>query len=208
MTFKPSSSNIPPLRPDGRPVLTPSHLIQYLYCPRFTYFEHVLRMPQYEEKYAKVMKGRELHLHRARTNADYLRKRIGVVEKRLDQYLANDWIRGIVDELLWLEDGTMAPLDYKFARWEGKVYQTYATQLACYAWLIEDNFGLRVPKGYLVYTRSKNKLQAVDLGEDTGREVREAARKVMRILMENRFPAATKHKKRCLECTYRNVCVQ
>ncbi|MEO0790606.1 MAG: CRISPR-associated protein Cas4, partial [Bacteroidota bacterium] len=38
--------------------ITPSHIIQHVYCPRYTYFEWVLRIPQNEEKYGKVMRGR------------------------------------------------------------------------------------------------------------------------------------------------------
>ena len=45
----------------------PSQLIEYLYCPRFTYFEYVLRIPQYEDKFFKVQQGRELHDEKFRT---------------------------------------------------------------------------------------------------------------------------------------------
>jgi CRISPR-associated exonuclease Cas4 len=135
--------------------LTPSHIIEYLYCPRFTYYEYVLAIPQYEEKNYKVQRGRELHDRKLEENKDYLRRRIGAVEKHLDQYLTNNLLRGRVDEVLMLSDGTMTPLDYKFAEWKDKVYETYQTQLFCYAWLIEENFDKPVTKGYLVYTRSK-----------------------------------------------------
>ena len=74
--------------------LTPSHIIEYLYCPRFTYFEYVLRIPQHEEANYLVMRGRNLHDDKLEQNKEYLRKRLGVVEKRLDQYLTNDLIRG------------------------------------------------------------------------------------------------------------------
>lgn len=203
-SFEPQSAQ----RPDGIPMLTPSHIIQYMYCPRFTYFEYVLRMPQHEEKFTKVMKGRQLHEYRLRTNAEYLRRRLGVVDKKLDQYLGNSLIRGIVDEVLWLEDGNMAPLDYKFAQFPGKVYRTYATQLACYACLIEDNYQLPVNKGFLVYTRSKNKVETVDIGQQEKQKAREAAQDVLEIIQKGRFPKATRFKSQCTECTYRNVCVK
>lgn len=186
--------------------ITPSDLIQYLYCPRFTYYERVLRIPQNEEKYHKVMRGRELHLHRARTNVDYLRRRIGATSKELDRYLTNDLLRGEVDEVLSLADGTMAPLDYKFARWEERVYSTYRTQLLCYAWLIEENYGLPVRRGFLVYTRSKNKLVEVEITSTDLERVRAAARRIYEIISTGLLPKATRVKKRCVSCTYRNVC--
>ena len=97
--------------------LTPSHIIEYLYCPRFTFYEYVMTIPQNEDQNYKVMRGRELHDRKLEENKDYLRRRIGAVGKHLDQYLTNDLLRGRVDEVLELADGTLAPLDYKFAEW-------------------------------------------------------------------------------------------
>jgi CRISPR-associated exonuclease Cas4 len=124
--------------------VTPSHIIEYLYCARFTYFEYVLCIPQYEERHYKVEKGRKLHDRKLEQNKEYLRRRIGVKNKYLDQYLTNNMLRGQVDEVLLLQDNTMAPLDYKFAQYKEKVYNTYKTQLICYACLIEDNFQIPI----------------------------------------------------------------
>lgn len=188
--------------------VTPSEIIQYLYCPRFIYFEKVLGIPQFEEKSYKAMRGRDLHDRKIRMNKDYLRKKIGVVDKYQEQYLTNSMIRGIVDEVLFLDDGTAAPLDYKFAEYKDKVFNTYQTQLACYAWLIEENFNKPVNRGFLVYTRSKNKIIDVMIEDTLKKEVKDAAGAIIEIIDRNRFPKATRYKKRCIECTYRNICIQ
>lgn len=188
--------------------LTPSHIIQHQYCPRFIYFEYVLSIPQYEEKNFKVLKGRELHDERLEQNKEYLRRKIGVVNKYLDQYLTNPLLRGRVDEVLELSDGTMAPLDYKFAIYDNFVYLTYKTQLQCYALLIEDNFGMPVKKGYLVYVRSKNKLVDVEINENDKQTVRKCAMDIHQIIGKNYFPKATRHKARCIGCTYTNICIK
>lgn len=188
--------------------ITPSHIIQYLYCPRYIYYEYVLRIPEYEEKYFKALKGRDLHERKTKVNREYLRKRLAVKEKYQEQYLSNELLRGQVDEVLEFEDGTMAPLDYKFAQYKGVVYDTYKQQLACYAWLIEDTFGRAVKRGYLVYTRSRNKVVEVKLPPESRQAVREAANDVIRIIENNMYPEATPYKKRCRECTFRNICTQ
>ncbi len=188
--------------------LTPSHIIEYLYCPRFTYFEYVLRIPQHEEANYLVMRGRNLHDDKLEQNKEYLRKRLGVVEKLLDQYLTNDLMRGRVDEVLTLQDNSMAPLDYKFAEYKDRVYDTYQTQLYCYAWLIEENFGKPVNKGFLVYTRSRNKVIEVEISEENKAHVKKAAADIFDIIEQNRYPKATKYKARCVFCTYRNMCVK
>ena len=186
--------------------LTPSHIIEYLFCPRFTYFEYVLAIPQYEQRNYKVMRGREVHDRKLEDNKDYLRSRLGVTERYNDQYLTNELLRGKIDEVLKLNDGTMAPLDYKFALFDDQVYETYKTQIYCYAWLIEDNFGVVVNKGFLVYTRSKNKLIEVPVTDVDKQSVKACANEIGRIINTNFYPKATKFKKRCIDCTYRNIC--
>lgn len=188
--------------------LTPSHIIQYLYCPRFIYFEHVLGIPQYEEKNYKVMRGRHLHDEKLEQNKGYLRRRLGVVARHDDQYLTNGLLRGRIDEVLELADGSMAPLDYKFARYEDKVYTTYQTQLYCYAWLIQENFGRPVTRGYLVYTRSQHRVIEVVISPEDLQAVQEASRKIAQIVQHNQYPSATRYKRKCLSCTYRNICIQ
>ena len=143
-----------------------------------------------------------------RDTLEYLRRRIGVVDKQMEVYLTNGLLRGEVDEVLTLQDGTMAPLDYKFAKWEERLYDTYRTQLLCYAWLIEENFGKAVTRRYLVYTRSKNHLLEVPIRPADVAEVQAAAAAIQAIIQKNMFPPATKMRKRCDHCTYRNVCPQ
>jgi CRISPR-associated exonuclease Cas4 len=188
--------------------ITPSQIIEFQYCQRFTYFEYVLGISQYEDRHYKVQKGRDLHLIRQSTNVDYLRKKIGVIEKYIDQYLVNDLIRGKIDEVLLLEDGSMAPLDYKFAEYNDIVYSTYKVQLYCYGWLIESNFQKEVKKGFLVYTRSKNKLVTENISMKNIDEVKKCAESIYSIIENNTFPKATGFKKRCVTCTYRNICIQ
>ncbi len=188
--------------------ITPSHIIQHLYCPRFTYFEWVLRLPQNEEKFSKVMRGRQLHDDRLERNKGYLRKRLGVVGRLDDQYLTNPWLRGRIDEVLELADGTYAPLDYKFAEYKDKVYATYRTQLYCYALLIQSNFDKQVTRGYIVYTRSQNRVVEVPIPESSLTDIRQTATDIYRVVEQNYFPKATAYKKRCVLCTYRKVCMQ
>jgi CRISPR-associated exonuclease Cas4 len=167
-----------------------------------------LAIPQYEGRHFKVEKGRNVHDLKLEQNKEYLRKRIGVKQKWTDQYLTNELMRGKVDEVLLLADGSMAPLDYKFAQYKEKIYSTYKTQLFCYAWLIEENFRKPVKKGFLVYTRSRNKLIEVEISENDKQEVKKCVNEINTIVDGNVYPKATKYKKRCLTCTYRNICTK
>lgn len=189
--------------------ITPSHIIQYLYCPRFIYFEYVLCIPQFEENNYKVMRGRSLHDEKLLRNKGYLRKKIGALARWDDQYLTNNLLRGRVDEVLQLSDYTFAPLDYKFAVYKDRIFKTYRTQLYCYAWLIEENFpDARVQRGYLVYTRSHHRIIEVPITQNDQNQVKGCAAAITKIIAQNLFPAATKDRRKCVSCTYRKLCVR
>lgn len=187
--------------------ITPSDIIQYLYCPRFIYFERVMHYPQFEEKEVKVQKGRELHDKKLEDNKAYLRKRLGVQEKWQEVYLSHGALRGQVDEVLRLDDGTFAPLDYKFAKYEEKLYTTYKTQVFCYAWLIAQNYGVEVNRGFIVYTRSKDHhVETIPVSAEDLASVSEAVEAVASVAGGAQFPPATRVRSRCKHCTYSNIC--
>src|SRR5436189_4822238 len=81
------------------PPLTVTHVLEHLYCPRFTYFEHVLAVPERQERRSLVMKGRDVHKERRKINPQYLRKKLGVTDRRFDVPMASATlgVRGSVD---------------------------------------------------------------------------------------------------------------
>jgi CRISPR-associated exonuclease Cas4 len=92
-----------------------------------------------------------------------------------------------VDEVLFLDDGTAAPLDYKFAVFKDTVFRTHKYQSALYGLMIADNYGVEVKNGFE---------RAIALVND-----------VLEVIQKGFYPAATKYKARCVDCTYRNICV-
>lgn len=190
--------------------ITPSEVIEYLYCPRFIYFMSYLKISQHEKNRFKVMMGREVHKTKARINKDYLRKSIGVKEKLLEQklYSKKYKIHGIVDEVLFLEDGTAASLDYKFAQYKEKTFSTHKYQAVMYSMLIEDNYDIFVDKAFIVYVRSKNLLKEISINKVMYKEVQMIIDEIIDIIEKGYYPKRTKYKRRCPDCTYRNICVK
>ena len=188
-------------------ILTATHILQYLYCPRFIYFENVLDIPENQGLRFKVGQGRKVHIKVRKTNPGYLRKKIGVVKIESDIYLSGkNNICGIVDEILFLNNGSLAPLDYKYAEYKNRIFETYHYQLIFYAQLIFDNYNAVVNKGYLIYTRSNNKLVEVDIKEKDCDRIKKIIGDISQILNNCLYPNATKYKKRCIDCCYKNIC--
>ena len=60
-----------------------------------------------------------------------------------------------VGEVLFLEDGTAAPLDYKYAEFKNTIYRTHKFQAALYGLFIMEHFGKDVKKCFVCYTREQ-----------------------------------------------------
>jgi len=190
-------------------LITPSILIEYTFCPRFIFFMFALDIPQREGNRFKVVKGRNIHSEKAAANKEYLRKKLGIVEKQSEVYLASDryHLRGIVDEVLTFSDGTMASLDYKYAQYTDINYKTHKIQAVCYTLLIEDNYKSKSRKAFIVYTRSKNKLIEFDFTDKDRAEIESMIENVLHIIKSGFFPEKTASQKRCSDCTFNKICV-
>ena len=190
--------------------ITPSHVIEHLFCPRFTYFQYVLSISQNEEQRWKVQKGREVHLERAKVNKSYLRKKLGVTKRAFDVPLASEelQVRGIADEVLKLDDGTMAPFDYKYAKVPAKTYRTLKFQAVLYGMLIEEVYDQPVNRGYICYTRSNHQIVEVPITARARTDAMKLVREVIAVIQEGFLPSATSVKSRCVDCCYRNICIQ
>lgn len=190
--------------------ITASLLIEYLFCPRFIYFISSLCIPQREEKRKKVLIGRNLHNERSKTNIDYLRKRIGCVGKEINVYLSSKdlKIHGEVDEVLELADGTMAPLDYKFSEYRDFTFKTHRYQSIFYGLLIKENYKKEVKKGFICYTRNKNLIKEILIKENDFEELKEFIKEIISITLKSFFPKGAKSKAKCIDCTYKNICIK
>jgi CRISPR-associated exonuclease Cas4 len=190
--------------------ITPSEVIEYLYCPRFIYFMNCLEIPQNEDQRFIVLKGREVHEQRRIRNPEYVRKKLGCIAKDRDVYLVSEryHLKGKVDEVLQLADGTMAPLDYKYTEYKETVYRTHKYQVILYGMLVEETYDLPVNKGYICYVRKGNVVKEIAIGAKERSEAMKILADMVAIIQRGKFPKRTPHAVRCLDCCYRNICVK
>jgi len=166
-------------------------------------------IPEHQELRYKVLIGREVHERKTRVNREYVRKKIGCIDKEISVYLSSPKhkIRGIVDEVLSLSDGTMAPLEYKFAEYRPYVFKTHRTQLTLEALLIQENYGKSVEKGFLVYVRSNNLLREVVFKSSDFDNALRVVEEILKIVQNGYYPKKTRNRAKCIDCCYKNICV-
>lgn len=188
--------------------ITPSEVIEYLYCPRFIYFMNCLSIPQHEEQRYKVLAGREVHEKKSKINKEYLRKKLHCEKRELSVYLASDryHLKGVIDEVLFLEDGTVAPFDYKFAEYKDRLYRTHKIQSVLYAILIKENYQREVKRGYICYIRSKNLVKEISYREKDFGTALEIIDEILKIIQSGYYPKGTTDLAKCIDCCYKNIC--
>jgi CRISPR-associated exonuclease Cas4 len=167
----------------------------------------VMRVPQHEEKREKVLAGRTIHERKAEENAGYLRKRLDVREKIIEPYLvsARYHLKGIVDEVLITGSGEYIALDYKFAEYKEVLFDTYKTQLSIYGLCIRDIYKAEMVRGFIVFTRSSNKLVEVPLSKDDYRKVAGILNEMLEIIQAEMYPKGKRSRNKCMDCTYRKL---
>lgn len=195
--------------PQSELMITPSEIMEFIYCPRYTYFLNVLKISQYEDRRFKVRKGREVHQERVEQNKNYLRKKIPTIKKETEVYLADSelGVRGIVDEILFLKDCSICPVDYKFTPYKETVFRTHKIQLTLYALLIEKKYHQKVDHGYIAYVRGGSKTCVVDFTEKLKNQAKKMVKDVFDVILREKIPKRTKYKVRCIDCCYKNICV-
>ena len=191
-----------------KPIVTLTDVIEYTFCPRFIYYMHCLNIPQHGEVLYKVRKGREVHKVRAMTNREYLRHKINVMKKENEVFLASSKfrIKGKIDEILFLLNGTAAPLEYKFAEFKQKIWTTHAFQIILQALLIKENYNIEVNSGFVCYTRSNNFVKKIDISKKDYDRALTVIDNILEVIDLGYYPDKGRPKKRCPDCCYRNLC--
>ena len=204
-----SEEQRPVLDTETTPMLTPYEIVAHVFCPRFTYFGAVLMIPQHEDQRYKVMAGRTIHERRETENQDYLRVKIGATAKEISVYLASPRlrIRGIVDEVLTLKDGTLAPLDYKYTPYREHAFNTHQIQVALYGLMIREIYGKPVTRGYVAYVRGGSQLVEVVIDQELEARTLRLIDEVFNVITTGRLPKRTPDRAKCGDCCYKNICV-
>jgi len=186
-------------------ILSAKDIMNFCYCPRIIYYEHVLKIPQSTTK--KELKGREKYDEfKKKSRRCKIIREFPKLNKLYDVYLRSDKlnVQTRVDCIAVNEMKKEAyPIQIKYASKPVKLYQAQKLQMLLEAALIEEQMSYAVPLGFIkflktnelvaVYTKSKSDLENV-------------VYQIQQLISTETFPNQTKFKKRCIDCCYRGKC--
>lgn len=182
-------------------------LKQYVYCPRILYYHACL--PRVRPTTYKMQAGLDAQVSaEARERRRSLRSyglesgerhfHVPLVSERLG-------MSGEVDLVIETEGGSgpeAIPVDYKLSKKAGPHFHL---QLAAYALMLEDAWGLPVRAGFL-YLIPLRKAQKVQITDRRRSDLAEALTLMNAILLKEQMPPATRQRARCAACEFRRFC--
>jgi CRISPR-associated exonuclease Cas4 len=182
-------------------------LKQYAYCPRILYFHTCL--PRVRPTTYKMQASVEAHeeaedLEQRRSLRAYGLKQ---GERHFDVWLTSERLgmRGRVDMVI--ETGARAqhraiPVDYKLSEKAGEHFEL---QLAAYALLLEDCWGMPAPYGFL-YLIPLRRAHKVCITPRLRTALGETLAAMNEMLLREWTPPPTPHKAKCQVCEFRRFC--
>lgn len=183
-------------------------LKQYEYCPRVVYYQYCLpgvRPTTYKMEAGIVAQERVNELEERRSLRAY-----GLTSGERHYHVAVSSEKlgctGQVDMVIETRDGglhRLLPVDFKLSRRQpGRHFQL---QLACYAMMLEDAWGLPVQEGAIYLIPSKRVIKVAV----TNRLRHAAIRHLLEIhgmVHAQQMPNATRQRAKCVNCEFRRFC--
>ncbi len=118
---------------------------------------------------------------------------------------SNLQLKGVIDQLEKY-DNHFIPVELKTGKLpkEG-IWPSHRIQLAAYALLLEDQFGIPVKEGFVHYLDYKQKRQLI-INPFLKQEVLDLTRKVISLLESSKLPDFCLNKNKCNSCGLKDIC--
>ncbi len=180
-------------------------VVEYVFCHRFTYFETVAGLAQYEQKRGAVSAGKKYHKTSEAINRDYIPKNLdGKKVTSLKMYSSKHDFVGIVDHAI-ITDSQIIIVERKYSKYV-KIYDTVRVQLGLLAVALEETFGKPVKVGILIYASNNTRKQVtVNIDEKMRKFALEMLEQTRQVIGDGLIPDAS-YGSKCHDCCYRKVC--
>jgi len=185
-------------------ILTVSDVRQYLYCPRIVFYrlcQPVKPPSTYKMEEGRLAQDRIEDLESRRSLKAY-GMRDGERHFNVMLTSARAGLRGLLDMAIVREDEVI-PVEYKNT--SRKPPRGYVYQLAAYALLAEERWGLPARRGF-VYMIPEKRAVAVSITDVLRSDVERVVMSIRRMVEREEQPGPTDCVARCIDCEYRRFC--
>lgn len=186
--------------------LTATDLMKYLYDPRIIYFMYVLKIPQGDtpKRLEGISKYEKFKISSKRNK---IIKELPYLRKLYDIYLASSTYQLATRiDCVAIDDSKREayPIQIKYSKKPKILYRTQKFQVVMEGLLIEDCLKFNVPYGYIKFLNSNDFIK-VAINSRLKKELFKIFSEIRDIIEKEKFPKATKYKKRNTDNVYKNI---
>ena len=186
--------------------LSARDVMNYCFCPRIVYYEHVLKIPQITTR--KEFKGRDKYDDfKQKSKRNKIVKEFPTKLRKVFDITLKSENLGLItktDCILFDDRKKEAyPISIKYAKRPNAIYRTMKNQLLLEAVLIEEQLGYKVNYGFIKFMLSGG---TVKVWLDKKEQFLSLLQSIKTIATKEILPQKTKYPKCCTDCCYRKLC--
>lgn len=187
--------------------LTARDVMNFNFCPRIVYFEHVMRIPQ--RTTTKELFGRRNHARFARTS-----KRTKIIpdfpalNKSYEVFLKDEKMNFLtVADCIAVNPqlNEAYPIQVKDAYMPKVLFRTVKYQCIGEAYLVAESLKCGVPYAYVKFLKSNNLLR-LKITPERIADFKNQLGEINSIIASEVQPEPTKYRKRCNDCCFLSLC--
>ncbi|MBI1663976.1 MAG: CRISPR-associated protein Cas4 [Nitrosopumilus sp.] len=184
--------------------LTVTDVVEYAFCPKFTYFINILGLEQFEQKRGTVSAGLILHRKHERDNLKYIPKEFTGKKIIAHKFFSTKHgLSGKIDEAIETSNEIVL-IERKYSD-NHKIYPSLKIQLGLLSVLIEDNLHKPVHKAIVIFSKTKRKEVYVKIDDVIKKDAILMLNNTKQVISNGIMPESN-FDNRCLNCCFRKIC--
>ncbi len=186
-------------------MISVTNVVENSFCPRFTYYEQVLGIKQYEEKRPTVLAGRVHHKKSETTNKNYIFKNLsGIKHTSQKLYSVKHDFVGIIDHAIETKNYIIL-VERKYTDYT-IIHDTLKIQLGLLSILLEENLNKPVKNANVIFTKDGvTRTVCIDMTPQIYDTALRKLDETKQIISSGIMPESH-YDSRCDDCCYRKSC--
>lgn len=192
-------------------------VIDYIYCPRIIYYEKTLKiseskMEAFKEEEKKRLEEKGMRNRRWVWDRLKLRKQsINNLEQWTNKefnkelYSQKYHFHGKLDEILYLDEGTIVPLYYHNSKYTAREDEQYKNLMTLFSMLIEENYQIECQKGYILFLNDSS-LKKIECTTKDFENIKQYIAKTLELIETEKYPLEVEGGTKCRDCYYKKIC--
>lgn len=112
---------------------------------------------------------------------------------------------GKIDEILYLQDGTIIPLYYHNSKYTAREENQYKYLMAMFSMLIEENYNINSQKGYILFLNGHS-LKKFEYTKKDFEKIKQQISEILELIETERYPLEVEGGTKCRDCCYKKIC--